>query len=105
MATEPAASVGYVDPSTGRTYALDEPRWCGDDGHYLSLTPGPGLSRDDIDPGRDSVWRYAKALLVGADDAVSMGEGFEFHLLAIGIALALILGGAGLWSVDASLAR
>jgi putative oxidoreductase len=33
------------------------------------------------------------------------GEGFEFHLLAIGIALALILGGAGLWSVDASLAR
>ena len=33
------------------------------------------------------------------------GEGFEFHLLAIGIALALILGGAGLWSVDALLAR
>jgi len=32
------------------------------------------------------------------------GEGFEFHLLAIGIALALILGGAGLWSVDAWLA-
>src|SRR5262245_2871774 len=33
------------------------------------------------------------------------GEGFEFHLLAIGIALALILGGGGLWSVDAFLAR
>ena len=33
------------------------------------------------------------------------GEGFEFHLLALGIALALILGGAGLWSVDARLAR
>jgi putative oxidoreductase len=32
------------------------------------------------------------------------GEGFEFHLLALGIALALILGGAGLWSVDALLA-
>ena len=32
------------------------------------------------------------------------GEGFEFHLLALGIALALILGGAGAWSVDALLA-
>jgi putative oxidoreductase len=33
------------------------------------------------------------------------GEGFEFHLLAIGIALALILGGGGMWSVDAQLGR
>jgi putative oxidoreductase len=33
------------------------------------------------------------------------GEGFEFHLLAIGIALALILGGGGLGSVDALLGR
>jgi putative oxidoreductase len=31
------------------------------------------------------------------------GEGFEFHLLVLGVALALILGGAGLWSVDALL--
>ena len=33
------------------------------------------------------------------------GEGFEYHLLALGIALALIIGGAGLWSVDAALIR
>ena len=33
------------------------------------------------------------------------GEGFEFHLLALGLAIALILGGAGVWSVDALLAR
>ena len=32
------------------------------------------------------------------------GEGFEFHLLVLGLALALILGGAGVWSVDARLA-
>jgi putative oxidoreductase len=31
------------------------------------------------------------------------GEGFEFHLLVLGIALALILGGGGLWSVDSLL--
>jgi threonine synthase len=68
--------VNYVDPSTGRTYPLATARWCGEDGHYLNLGPGQGLGRDDIDPGRDSVWRYAKALLVDAEDAVSMGEGW-----------------------------
>jgi len=31
------------------------------------------------------------------------GEGFEFHLLAIGMALALIAGGAGKWSLDRKL--
>jgi putative oxidoreductase len=31
------------------------------------------------------------------------GEGFEYHLLALGIALALIVGGAGRWSLDAML--
>src|SRR5215831_1445584 len=68
--------VSYVDPSSGRTYPTAEPRWCGDDGHYLNLGPGPGLGRDEIDLGRDSVWRYAKALLVDPEDAVSMGEGW-----------------------------
>ena len=33
------------------------------------------------------------------------GEGFEYHLLAIGIAAALVIGGAGSWSVDALLVR
>ena len=68
--------MSYVDPSTGRTYPLTEARWCAENGHYLNLGPGPGLRRDDIDPGRDSLWRYAKALLVDAEDAVSLGEGW-----------------------------
>ncbi len=29
------------------------------------------------------------------------GEGFEYHLLAIGLAVALVLNGAGMWSLDA----
>ena len=33
------------------------------------------------------------------------GEGFEFHLLALGIAIALILGGGGRWSIDSLIAR
>jgi putative oxidoreductase len=32
------------------------------------------------------------------------GEGFEFHILAAAMALALILGGAGRWSIDRLLA-
>ena len=33
------------------------------------------------------------------------GEGFEYHLLALGLAVALIIGGAGSWSIDALIAR
>jgi len=33
------------------------------------------------------------------------GEGFEFHVLALGLAVALILNGAGMWSLDAMIAR
>jgi putative oxidoreductase len=32
------------------------------------------------------------------------GEGFEYHLLAIGLAVALVLNGAGAWSLDAVIA-
>ena len=33
------------------------------------------------------------------------GEGIEYHLLAIGIALALILRGGGKWSIDSAISR
>ncbi len=33
------------------------------------------------------------------------GEGFEYHLLALAISLALILSGAGRWSVDRVIAK
>ena len=45
----------YVDPSTGQTYPLSEPRWRGDNGHYLNLAPGPGLKPRDIETTRHSV--------------------------------------------------
>jgi threonine synthase len=68
--------VHYVDPSTGQTYPLSEARWRADNGHYLNLARGKGLRQRDIDPTRRSVWRYARALLVGAEHAVSLGEGW-----------------------------
>ncbi len=33
------------------------------------------------------------------------GEGIEFFFLAIGIAIAIMIGGSGAWSVDGVLAR
>ena len=33
------------------------------------------------------------------------GEGFEYHVLALGLAVALVLTGAGVWSLDAMIAR
>jgi putative oxidoreductase len=33
------------------------------------------------------------------------GEGYEYHLLAIGISLALLVTGAGKWSVDKVIAE
>jgi threonine synthase len=67
--------VRYVDPSTGRTYPISEARWCAEGGHHLNLEPGPGLRRRDVDTSCRSAWRYASALPVGAERAVSMGEG------------------------------
>jgi putative oxidoreductase len=33
------------------------------------------------------------------------GEGFEYHLLVIGMSLALLIAGAGRWSVDGAIAK
>ena len=68
--------MNYVDSATSATYALDKPRWCGDGGAYLNLGDAPGLTRGEIDTSRRSVWRYAKAMLVDAHDAVTLGEGW-----------------------------
>ena len=66
----------YIEPTTGKTYPTDRPRWRGDGGSYLNLADAPGLKRDQIARDRYSVWRYAAA--IGVDDAqpVTLGEGW-----------------------------
>jgi hypothetical protein len=54
-------------------YPLSEVAYC--NGHYSSRA-APGLGRGDIDGSVNSLWRYRKALLVDAADAVTMGEGW-----------------------------
>ena len=68
--------VHYVDSKSGATYALDAPRWRGESGGHVNLAEAPGLARKDIDASVNSLWRYRKALLVDAADAVTMGEGW-----------------------------
>jgi threonine synthase len=66
----------YVDSVTGATYPLGEPRWRGDSGGHVNLGEAPGLKRRDIDASVNSLWRYRKALLVEAANAVTLGEGW-----------------------------
>ena len=67
--------IAYLDPRTGRTYPLAEPRWCGDGHAPLLLTPLPGITRAAIRPEDRSLWRYGAALPFVPDDPISMGEG------------------------------
>ena len=67
--------VAYLDPRTGSTWPLDRPRWCGDDGAPLMLTPMPGIGRDEIEGGERSLWRYRAALPPLQGAPISMGEG------------------------------
>jgi threonine synthase len=69
-------SVHYIDPSDGRTYPVERPLWRSPSGSHLNLSPGEGLRRGEIDAGRRSVWRYARAIRVDAREAVTMGEGW-----------------------------
>jgi len=66
----------YIDSLTGATYPLEAPRWRGESGGHVNLGDAPGLARRDIDSSAHSLWRYRKALLVDAADAVTLGEGW-----------------------------
>src|SRR5690349_1801484 len=71
--TMPAAS--YIDPRTGQLYPLDQPRWCSDERTPLLVTPGAGISRDEIDGRTRSLWRYRAALPVEIEKPITLGEG------------------------------
>jgi threonine synthase len=66
-------SPAYIDPHTGKTYALTQPRWRSDDGNPLMTTDLPGIGRGDIDSSVRSLWRYAKALPLIINDPITMG--------------------------------
>lgn len=65
----------YIDPRNGKTYPLDVPRWCSDDRTPLLVTPGAGISRDDVESKTRSLWRYQAALPVRIEKPITLGEG------------------------------
>src|SRR5579871_4019126 len=68
-------SASYVDPRNGKTYPLEVPSWCSDDRTPLLVTPGAGISRDDIEGRVRSLWRYQAALPVEIEKPITLGEG------------------------------
>jgi threonine synthase len=67
--------IDYIDPRSGATFPLDQPRWCGPGQLPLLLTPMPGLAREQIDTTTRSLWRYRAAFPLQTDDPISLGEG------------------------------
>jgi len=65
----------YLNPHTGETFPLEQPRWCGPGRAPLLLSPMPGLTRNQIDTTTRSLWRYRAALPFAPDDPITMGEG------------------------------
>jgi threonine synthase len=65
----------YIDPRSGATFPLDQPRWCGPDHAPLLLTPLPGLTRQQIDTTTRSLWRYRAAFPFPIDNPITLGEG------------------------------
>ena len=68
-------SVAYLDPHSGATFPIGEPRWCGLGHAPLLLTPLPGITRGQIDRTTRSLWRYRAALPMQVNDPITMGEG------------------------------
>jgi len=73
MPPMPAAS--YIDPRNGKLYPLDQPRWCSDERTPLLVTPGAGMSREEVEPRTRSLWRYRAALPVEIKNPITLGEG------------------------------
>jgi threonine synthase len=69
------SAASYIDPRNGKLYPLDVPRWCSDEQTPLLVTPGNGISRDDIDGRTRSLWRYQAALPVRIARPITLGEG------------------------------
>jgi threonine synthase len=65
----------YIDPRSGATFPIDQPRWCGPNHAPLLLTPLPGLTRSQIDTSTRSLWRYRAAFPFPVDAPITLGEG------------------------------
>lgn len=70
-----APTAPHLHDRSGKRYPLDSPRWRGEDGSPLAVSPLPGLRPEQIDTAERSLWRYHAALPVPLSHRVSLGEG------------------------------
>ncbi len=75
MQSPDAMKPAYLDPRSGETFDIGTPRWCGTGRAPLFVTDLPGLTRDRIDTGTNSLWRYRAALPLEVATPITMGEG------------------------------
>lgn len=70
-------NVEYINPRSGARWSSDEPIWrAPDDDGYVNLTPGTGVTREDIAQGEIGLWRYRKAIRIPSADTSTLGEGW-----------------------------
>jgi threonine synthase len=70
-----STDIRYLEPRTGATFDLAQPRWCSPDRAPLRLTTGRGMRRHDIDARERSLWRYRAALPFEIAHPITLGEG------------------------------
>jgi len=70
-----ALGAAYIDPTSGRLYPINVPRWRSDDHRPLMITALNGIDRFDIIRGERSLWRYAASFPVSVTNPLTMGEG------------------------------
>lgn len=74
--TERGAARRYHCPACGMEAPLHPPlARCGCGKSHVNLTPGGGLGIDEIVTADRSLWRWRKALPLGQEPAVTLGEG------------------------------
>ena len=66
----------YCCPACAANIPADRPIWRCPCGSHLNLAPGAGLSRDNIDGGEASLWRYRAGLALAGPPRVTLGEGW-----------------------------
>ena len=72
-----AGDVRYINPRTSASWPVDTALWrAPDDGGYVNLTPGAGISREAIDGAAQTMWRYRSAIRLPESDCQSLGEGW-----------------------------
>ena len=70
-----AAPPHYVDLLSGEEHPIDQPRWQSSSGRPLMITPGSGITPEQIDRSRRSLWRYRAALALDIVAPITLGEG------------------------------